>query len=121
MPRTLLARLGRERELEAIAARHRDDAELATVALDDLAADGEPEATPARPALAAAAAVGLEDALAVRGRDRLALALDGEPPRARRRDRADGDRAAVPRPVLERVREQVHEHRADQPLLDRDP
>src|SRR6185295_8894532 len=120
MPRTLLWRLDRERELEAVAALQGHDAELAAVALDDLVADGEPEAAAARAALPAAASVGLEDALAVRGRDRLALALDAELPRALRPDRVDGDRATVPRPVLERVREQVHEHRADQPLLDRE-
>src|SRR3954447_16396482 len=121
MPRTLLGRLGRERELEAIAGRHRHDAELAAVALDDLVADGEPEAAAARATLPAAAAVGLEDPLAGRGRDRLALAFDAELPRSAHPDRVDCDRAAVPRPVLQRVREQVHEHRADQPLLDREP
>src|SRR5215218_7058811 len=121
MPRTLLARLDRERELEAIAARHRRDAELAAVALDDLVADGEPEAAAARAALSAAAAVGLEDPFAVRLRDRLAFTLDAELPGAGHPDRVDRDRAAAPRPVLERVREQVHEHRADQPFLDREP
>src|SRR5215216_4493323 len=121
MPRTLLARLGRERELEAIAARRRHDAELAAVELDDLVADGEPEAAAARAALPAATAVGLEDPLAIRGRDRLALALDAELPDAGHPDRVDRDRAAVPRPVLERVREQVHEHLADQPFLGREP
>src|SRR4051812_3730170 len=121
MPRTLPARLSRERELEAIATRHRHDAELAAVALDDLVADGEPEAAAARATLSAAAAVGLEDPLAVRGRDRLALALDAELPRAGHPDRVDRDRAAVPRPVLQRVREQGYEHRADQPLFGREP
>src|SRR3954462_12816117 len=118
MPRTLPARLGRERELEAIATRHRHDAELAAVALDDLVADGEPEAAAARATLPAAAAVGLEDPLAVRGRDRFALALDAQlppaahpgpvdcdRPRAATRARVDGVRPAVPRPVFQRVGE----------------
>src|SRR5512132_3488693 len=91
MPRTLLAGIGRKRELEAIASLHRYDTELAAVALDDLAADGEPEPAAARAALAVPAPVGLEDALAIRGRDRLALALDAELPRVRHADRADGD------------------------------
>ena len=90
------------------------DADAATVPLDDLAADRQAEAGPARAALVAAAPVGLEDALAILGRDRPALALDEEAPAVGVPSRDDADRRPLARPELERVREQVREDRADQ-------
>ena len=95
----------------AFAGAHTDDA---AVALDDVAADRQAEPGAALAALAAAAAVGPEDPLALRGRDRRPVARDLETPLADAANRLDADVAAVARAVLEPVHEQVLEQRADQ-------
>ena len=66
-----------EGEVEAVdAAVGGRDADLATVALDDVPADRQAEAGAARAAFATAAVVALEDALAIGDQDRRARAID---------------------------------------------
>ena len=97
------------------------DAHAATVPHDDLAADGQAEAGPARAALVAAAPVRLEDALAILGRDRPSLALDQKAPAVGVPTRDDADLRPLARPELERVREQVRKDRGDQRRVGLDP
>ena len=102
---------GRQREPEGAAAARRGlDPDAPAVELDDLAADGEPEAGAGRLAVDLPAREELEDAIAVALAHAGAVVGHGQGPLARAARGADRDDRRRVAAELQRVGEQVLEH-----------